>query len=240
MIGNFARSLLHTAAKRKTNNHASALGAKVEIRRRVLDVVGAENAAVFDAFAGGGELYRHLWNKAASYVGCDLDWYRDERLMFVADNHRVMRAIDLTAFNLFDFDSWGSPWEQVLILAARRPVAAGERIGLVLSEGSSFKLRMGRVPDALARLASVRPLIDGAARVQDDIIDRALAGTCRRMNCRIVRRWQGRVRIGAHMRYIGLVLEGLPAALGDAIAATGTGYSRTRNSAGHSSGSAPA
>ena len=88
---------------------------------------------MFDAFAGEGVLFRQVWHRAVSYVGCDLKWYRDERLMFVADNHRVMRAIDLSAFNVFDIDSWGSPWDQVLILAARRPLAAGERLGLVLT-----------------------------------------------------------------------------------------------------------
>ncbi|HVH77139.1 MAG TPA: hypothetical protein VM755_19655 [Stellaceae bacterium] len=47
-----------------------------------------------------------------------------------------MRAIDLAPFNLFDFDAWGSPWEHVAILCARRPVQPGERIGLVLTDGS--------------------------------------------------------------------------------------------------------
>ena len=92
----------------KTNNNPAARAAKIEIRRQVLAAIGAGNAAVFDAFAGEGELYREVWAAAASYVGCDLEWYRDERLVYVADNRRVMRAIDLVAFNLFDFDSAGA------------------------------------------------------------------------------------------------------------------------------------
>jgi hypothetical protein len=196
----------------KTDNSTVALSAKVAIRENVMAAIAQDCAtpgpAVFDAFAGEGVLFRQVWHRAVSYVGCDLKWYRDERLMFVADNHRVMRAIDLSAFNVFDIDSWGSPWDQVLILAARRPLAAGERLGLVLTEGSSLKLRMGALPHSLVTLSSIRPRLDGAARGHDDIIDRALAGMCRRMQCRIVKRWQARTRTGSAMRYVGLVLEG--------------------------------
>jgi hypothetical protein len=38
-------------------------------------------------------------------------------------NWRVMRAIDLAPINVFDFDGWGEPWEQVIMLAARRPTS---------------------------------------------------------------------------------------------------------------------
>src|SRR5690242_9791645 len=104
-------------------NTKSARSAKIEIRQRVLDAIGAETAAVFDAYGGAGELYRAVWSKAARYVGCDQNWFRDERTMFVADNRRVMRAIDLGQFNVFDLDAFGSPYEQLTILAARRAVA---------------------------------------------------------------------------------------------------------------------
>jgi len=190
----------------KTDNSGIGLAAKVTIRENVMAVI--DRPAVFDAFAGEGVLFRRVWHRAASYVGCDLTWFRDERLMFVADNHRVMRAIDLSAFNVFDFDAWGSPWDHVLILAARRPLAKGERIGLVLTEGSALKLKMGALPTGLVVLSAIRPRLDGAARAHDDIIDRAFAGMCRRMHCRIVKRWQARTRTGSAMRYIGLVLEG--------------------------------
>jgi hypothetical protein len=199
----FAAVLGHPA---KTANSHIALAAKVTIRENVMAAI--DRPAVFDAFAGEGVLYRAVWHRAEAYIGCDLKWFRDDRLMFVADNHRVMRAIDLSAFNVFDFDAWGSPWDHVLILAARRPVAAGERLGLVLTEGSALKLKMGALPTGLVVLSAIRPRLDGVAKAHDDIIDRALAGMCRRMHCQIVKRWQARTRTGAAMRYIGLVLEG--------------------------------
>ena len=96
-------------------------------------------------------MWREVWHAAAGYVGCDLKWYRDERLAYVADNRRVLRAIDLAPFNVFDFDAWGAPWEQVLILIARRPLLPGERIGLVLTEGSAFNLKLNGISGGLAR-----------------------------------------------------------------------------------------
>jgi tRNA G26 N,N-dimethylase Trm1 len=108
----------------KHDNANAALSAKVAIRRAVMDALG-EPARVFEAFAGTGVLYRAIWREAASYVGCDLRYFRDGRKVFVADNRRVMRVVDLGAFNLFDLDAYGSPWEQAVILAARRKVAPG-------------------------------------------------------------------------------------------------------------------
>jgi hypothetical protein len=195
--------------RQKTDNHRKALPAKTEIRRNVLEAIGAERAAVFDGMAGAGEMWRRVWCKAHDYVGCDTTWYRDERVVYVADCCRVLRAIDVQRFNIFDIDPYGSPWEPIIILAARRSVASGERIGLVLSEGSSIKARMGTLGRDLAYLARLRAKLPGGAKELDEVIDRALFELLRRMRCRMLHRWQARIRYGAHMRYIGLVLEGM-------------------------------
>ncbi len=194
----------------KTNNHAATMPAKIELRRRVLEAIGADNARVFDAFAGDGKMFDAVWSKAARYVGCDLEWYRDAREAFVADNRRVLRSIDLTAFNVFDLDAWGAPWEQAIIVAARRPVKPGERIGMVLTEGSGLKLRVGDYPLSLRAIAGIRGRAAGGSRSQDELMARALAGLCRRMRCTIAKRWQAKGKTGAAMIYAGLVLEGDP------------------------------
>lgn len=210
MKGGSFSSRLRASGYNKTNNHASALEAKVEIRARVLAMVGSPTA-VFDAFAGEGQLYERVWRQADRYVGCDLTWYRDGRLMYVADSRRVMRAIDLAPFNVFDLDAWGSPWEHAAILCARRKIKPGERIGLVITEGSSLKAKMGGLPHALAMLAGVAPWIPGASGAMLNVVDRAIAEVARRLNCRMVKRWEAHGRTGARMRYIGLVLEGATA-----------------------------
>lgn len=199
-------------SKTKTDNHPGALTAKVDIRTRVLDAVGRDRAHVFDAFAGAGVMWTEVWKHAADYVGCDdRMWFRDARTCFVADNRRVMRCIDLAHFNIFDLDSYGSPWEQALILAARRPVAPGERLGLVVTDGSGLGLRYTHVPPALRQAARIKGGIGkgGAYKFSEEIAARALIGVVHRMRCEVLKQWRA-VGIGhAPVRYIGVVLEGV-------------------------------
>jgi hypothetical protein len=191
----------------KTDNNPQAFKAKVAIRRNVLDAIGADRG-VFDAFAGSGEMYSAVWKSAKLYTGCDLKPQSDGRLMFCADNRRVLRAIELQPFSIFDLDSYGSPWVQAIIIADRRRVAAGERIGLVMTEGAGFAYKSNIVPEAIAILTGLRTGIVGLSKKQDAVIDKAIAGLARRMNCKVIKRWQAEGRTGAAMRYIGIVLKG--------------------------------
>lgn len=204
-MAKFAYKLRDRVAK--IQNHVASVGAKVELRRRVLDAVGRD-ARVFDAFAGAGEMYKAVWCEAAGYAGCDKRWYRDERLCWVADNRRVLRTVDLSAYSIFDLDAWGSPWEQALIVAARRRVEPGERIGVVLTEGSGLTMSAGSLPHALAAVAGMSPKVAGTARLRDEIVDRAVAGLAKRMGCKVCHRWQAKGKTGARMTYIALVLVG--------------------------------
>jgi len=191
----------------KTDNNPQAFKAKVAIRRNVLDVIGP-GASVFDAFAGSGQMYSAIWKDAAGYTGCDMKRQSDGRLMFCADNRRVLRAIELSQFGIFDLDSYGSPWVQAIIIADRRRVAPGERLGLILTEGAGFAYKSNIVPEAIAILTGLRTGIVGLSKKQDAVIDKAIAGLARRMSCTVEKRWQAEGRTGAAMRYIGLVLKG--------------------------------
>jgi len=87
-------------------------------------------AKVFDAFAGEGQMYSSVWNGADRYVGCDLKYRPDGRLMFAADNRRVLRAIDLAEFNIFDLDAYGS--SVMLAAMSTKPINANAvRISLL-------------------------------------------------------------------------------------------------------------
>lgn len=196
------------AASTKVHNNPAAERAKAELRQNVLDVIGA-GAHVFDAFAGDGLMWRRVWHEAADYVGCDTTWYRDERRMFVADNRRVLRSIDLSRFNIFDLDAHGSPWEQAMIIAARRAVSPGEQLGLVLTEGSGLKLKLGGYPAALRVLSGLRGVPVGGSRGHHELTDRAINGLCASMGARLVRRWQALGKTGASVVYIGLIIEGV-------------------------------
>lgn len=204
------------SANKKTNNHAAALPAKVDIRERVLEAIGRDRAVVLDAYAGEGQLYRRVWSRAADYVGIDTKWYPDERLMYAHDCRRVMRAMDLGRFTVFDFDPWGSPWEPVAILCGRRAAAPGETLGICLTEGSSLKVKMGKLPTGLAQMSGWPRGNLVVWTMMGDIVNRALTEMARRLNCRIVTRWQAHGTTASRMMYMGLVLEGLPIQAGPA------------------------
>lgn len=196
------------ASGKKTNNHPQSMAHKAALRRHLLDAIS--DAAVFDAFAGSGKMYREVWKDARKYVGCDLKWFRDERSAFVAKNQRVMRAIDLHEFNIFDLDAYGSPWEQVAILVARRRLAKGERIGLALTDGSGLKLKLGQCPKALAALCGMEnDRVPGVNRVHGILIDQALDEACRRMGGRVIARWDHHRPGKSEMRYLAVVIEGV-------------------------------
>lgn len=191
---------------KQVDNHPGSMKDKIELRRRVLEAVGGR---VFDCFAGEGTMYAAVWARApGGYEGCDLRYLPGERLAFVADCRRVLRNIDLQPFSIFDLDSYGSPWEPVIIIAARRKVAPGERIGLVITEGSGLKLKFGGLPGALSTLSGATTKLPGAIRAGKELAGRAIAAMAKRMNCRIDKVWRAERPQGAAMLYFGVVLIG--------------------------------
>jgi hypothetical protein len=193
----------------KRDNSKAAENAKARIREMVLAAIGAENAWVFDAFAGEGAMYRAVWKNAAGYVGCDKQFYpHDPRVAYAADNRRVLRAIDLRQFTIFDCDHWGSPWEQLYIIAARRPLAPGDKMGLVITEGTGLKMNMGGTSKALAKLAGIKSHMPGMGAARNDIIERALRRICEMMHANVERRWQADGDKGSRVTYMGMVLRG--------------------------------
>lgn len=191
----------------KRDNSKPAEKAKATIRQHVLEAIGAGQARVFDAFAGEGAMYRAVWKDAAGYVGCDRQWFpEDPRAAFVADNRRVLRAVDLMPYTVFDLDAHGSPWEQLAIVAARRPLAVGERVGVVLTEGQGLKMNMGGLGHAMATLAGVKTHMPGMGAARDQLIERALRKVCTMMHASIERRWQAQGNKGSRVSYIGMVL----------------------------------
>jgi hypothetical protein len=192
-------------ARIKTDNNPTAKKAKIEIRQRVLAQV--KPAKVLDLFCGRGEMYRAVWRNAASYTGCDerpWDWKLDPP-RFVADNRRLLRCLDLAQFNIFDLDAYGSPWEQAEIILHRRKWEPGERGGIIVTDGSSLKLRWGQMPKALARIAGVTQGVPTTASVAD-LQTRALTQWVKKAKVKVLCMWQAQAQ--AQVLYTGLVFEG--------------------------------
>lgn len=208
-----------TSRYAKQDSGRAALAAKIQIRNNVLQAIAEPK--VFDAFAGHGEMYNHVWCKAKSYTGCDLKWHRDQRLAYVADNRRVMRSIDLRAYNIFDLDAYGSPWDQLLILAASRPLQPQERIGIVITEGTALAMHHsapgakqgsrqnhGGLPKGLGQAAGLKLRIAGVWKWREDVIERGLHNIVSQMRATIERRWEAKGRTESQVSYLGLVLCG--------------------------------
>lgn len=136
----------------KVHNSGGTLGVKVELRREVLREI--QPARVLDVYCGPvGEMFARVWSSAESYAGIDREWRtEDARRRYVGDNVRILRALDLAAYNVFDLDAFGSPWEPMVILAARRRWARGERGAVVLTDASSQKGRFGGTVRGIADL----------------------------------------------------------------------------------------
>lgn len=192
----------------KCDNHPASRANKVALREAVFKWIAPEKCIVFDAFAGQGEMHRLVWHRAAKYVGCDLKWYPDDREAFVADNSRVLRTVDLAPFNVIDLDSYGCPYEQAIIVAARRELAKGEIIAFCLTDGSGLRLKMGGVPKAIRELTGLAAKIECANRSHHEITAMCLRALATRIGARLVDRWEAVGKTGAQVLYTTAIFAG--------------------------------
>lgn len=201
----------------RVDNDPIGLAAKVDLRRRVLEAM--PGARVLDLFCGRGEMHRAVWRNAASYVGCDCrPWIATDPPRFVADNRRLLRSLDLQQFDVFDVDSWGSPWEQLEIIMHRRDWAVGEKGAVILTDGASAsaKFRSGRLPNDMARIAGVQ-MAPRTSTGAGSMIELALRRWMERSRVKAVQAWKARRPTnhggksgGVDVHYVAVLFEGVP------------------------------
>lgn len=211
--------------RKEKQSSIQSLPVKLQLRRRAMDFVGGpERASVLDLFAGDGAMYRAVWSQAADYHGCDNEeWYRDGRKVWICDNLRLLRAIDLSPFNVYDLDAYGQPWDQLYLLAARRRLDPGERAVIVCTIGMRHAMinkiphgrkkegsRVpGRLKPSIALLAQIRRDNVGSFESADALIARAARGTAERMSARLVSLEAAQPKQGSAMVYVNMRLEGV-------------------------------
>jgi hypothetical protein len=197
----------------KIHNSKKALAAKIQLRENVLTMVMP--AHVLDAFCGPtGEMHAHVWHRADSYLGVDSDWLiSDRRRRMVCDNRLALRALDLSRFNIFDLDAFGHPWEQAIIVAARRRWKKGERGALLLTSGGERNLSSGTVSRSVQELLGTSTRQQGvlassraaARNVTLQCIDALLL----RMGVKQIKRWEASCLNGGQtMFYAAIAFEG--------------------------------
>jgi len=203
--GRMARSLGQKKLRVGHDHSKGGKRAKVDIRRNVIEAMQAP-IKVFDVFAGAGDMHRAVWNEF-DYTGCDKRYFRDGRRVYVADNRRVLRAIDLNPYNVFDLDAFGSPWEQALIIAARRQLKPGERVGLIVTE-AGLPYKNAVVPRAVTQLTGLRnQSLPGAMLYQGrhEVQARIWQALGRRMNGELIKLWRADGSGNQAMHYMGAI-----------------------------------
>lgn len=188
----------------KQDNSRGSTPQKLELRNNVLNSVRPCN--VLDVFCGEeGVQWKGCWSKADSYVGCDKRWIcSDRRRRFVGDSYRVLRCIDLSNYNVFDVDTYGSPWRALRIIGQRRKWRPEEMGGIVFTDAHQF----GQLASAQADLVGVKWVGIATSATREVIWKDALHGWCKECNVTPVRIWQYVSR--KHYVYAACVFAGNP------------------------------
>jgi len=135
-------------------NDNSDRGEKIVIRKRLLESLTEPH--VLECFAGSGKIHAECY-KDVPYLGLDLKPINDGRNLLAVDNRKFLRMTDLSTWNLFDLDAYGSPWHQFLIVLKRRIVQPGETIAFALTDGLAFKMRMSDLPHGMKPYIGIPP-----------------------------------------------------------------------------------
>lgn len=143
---------LHAANNFHRARDNSAAAIKVHLRKRTLRALaalGVNRPAVLDCYHGDGVMAR------ACYGGLDVMGI-DKKTG--TDNIKYSRESDLSRFNFFDLDAYGSPLVLLGIIATKCPLPSG----FVLTDGSRLHVQMmHRLP------AHVQPYVIGGASRSD-------------------------------------------------------------------------
>jgi hypothetical protein len=100
----------------KTDN--SMVSEKAELRIRNLP----EKARVIDLFCGEGEMYHRAYkNLACEYHGVDKKQIHSSHLCTLTNNVIYVTRNDLSRYNVFDLDDYGSPWKLLYLILRKQP-----------------------------------------------------------------------------------------------------------------------
>jgi hypothetical protein len=114
--------------------HNSAPARKAELRLRLINELGGPSACrVLETHSGPGLMRKLAYGGVSDWVGLDQDPESPGAIHH--DSREIMRAIELGKFNLIDIDAFGSPWEHLWILSARRKMLPGEIVAVALTSG---------------------------------------------------------------------------------------------------------
>jgi hypothetical protein len=110
--------------------HNSRPEVKIELRRAILRRM-EQPLKVLETHSGPGVIRRACYAAAEEWVGVDKDSAAPDAIH--CDSLLFLRAVDLSGFNIFDVDPFGSPWRHVWLISRQKLQA--ERIALFVTDG---------------------------------------------------------------------------------------------------------
>ena len=116
----------------------SNLSAKVALRNHFLRLV-ERPANVLECFAGAKRELFHTCYESDNVTGLDI---KSSDKTIKIDNKKFIASADLSQYNFFDLDAYGSPYELLLNIFNRRSKIDGEFV-VILTDGMWRKLNYG-------------------------------------------------------------------------------------------------
>jgi hypothetical protein len=91
---------------------------KAEMRKKYLP----KDAKVLDLFCGNGEMYKRAYKDLAlKYHGTDKEKVHDTNICTLINNVIYIAHNDITDYNVFDLDDYGTPWKLLYLILRKLP-----------------------------------------------------------------------------------------------------------------------
>lgn len=186
------------------------LKAKIEIREKIKAVI--KNINLLECYAGNGEIYKICYeNRINNYVGIDKknNIATLGRNIIHGDTRKILRSklVDLNDYNLFDLDSWGSPWYPFWIICNRIKNNKFDKIGFVFTDGLQQKAQFGKIESGMSHLVGLGSGITVPCLSRHKWYLRSLIirKGIEKLNMKIINAWIG--TNGSTCDYIGITTE---------------------------------
>lgn len=182
---------------KKTNN--SNYLAKSKIRESVLSH-HQDVSSVCELFCGDGQMYKRVWVKADKYIGIDIKGFNDERDTVKSDCLTYVKENDITGYNIFDIDAYGSPYG-VLNEILKQDIKSN-LVSFIITDGIAIDLRMGKLCGDIQKLLGINSkIIKNAHKMHLHIIKRVIAECENRLNGVVIDSLILKGKTGAGMKY---------------------------------------
>lgn len=143
-----------------------------------------KGAKVLDLYCGNGEMYKRAYkDRALEYHGIDKEKVHDYNICELQNNLIYIKYNNLSKFNVFDLDDYGSPWKQFYMIVKK--IHAGEYT-FYITDGLVMHMKMtGKIPKFVSGTEKISQNmnIPGVNRFYVDIFATMLRDLEHRYNC---------------------------------------------------------